>query len=125
VNWRESHVAGAFDLGTAPFALGLFLGDYQGLTSVGSTFMPFYVTTNADSAANLTDVFAALVTTLVPIPTALGTAAAGPALHAVAAPAVEIAPHLQQSLSDAARRTLQRRWIARVGAGVIPTPTNR
>lgn len=125
VNWRESHVAGSFDLGIAPFALGLFLGDYQALTSVGNTFVPFYVTTNANGATDLTDVFAALVTTLVPIPTELETSAAGRALHSVAAPAVEIAPHLQQSLSDAARRTLQRRWIARVGAGAILMPTNR
>jgi hypothetical protein len=87
--------------------------------------VPFYVTTNANGATNLTDVFAAMVTTLVPIPTELETAAAGRALHSVAAPAVEIAPHLQQSLSAAARRTLQRRWIARVGAGAILMPTNR
>jgi BNR repeat-like domain len=123
INWRESHVAGPFDLGTAPFALGLFLGDYQALTSVANTFVPFYVTTNANSPTNLTDVFAALVTIFVPIPTAIGDASAGRALYAVGAPAIEMAPGLLQSLSDAARRTLQRRWTRQVGAGTTPTPT--
>jgi hypothetical protein len=114
VNWQESHVAGPFDFGTAPFALGLFLGDYQGLTSIGSTFIPFYVTTNANSPTNLTDVFAALVTTSAPIPTmveAIKEAATGLTLRAASAPAFEMTPGLQQRLGDAAPRTLERRWL--------------
>lgn len=42
VTWRESRVAGPFDLANTPNANGLFLGDYQGLTSVGSVFVPFF-----------------------------------------------------------------------------------
>ncbi|HEV8256822.1 MAG TPA: sialidase family protein, partial [Casimicrobiaceae bacterium] len=114
VNWNESHVAGPFDFATAPFALGLFLGDYQALTSSGNTFVPFYVTTNANSPSNLTDVFATLLTTSVVIPTTADVAkAAVQAMRAVAAPALPMTPEVQQSLSDAARLTLQRRWRER------------
>jgi hypothetical protein len=59
--WRESHVAGPFDLSIAPNALGLFLGDYHALTSIGATFVPFYVQTNNGNTANRTDVLASLV----------------------------------------------------------------
>ena len=61
MTWRESHVAGPFDLSIAPFAEGLFLGDYHGLTSIGATFVPFNVRTNSGNAGNRTDVFAGLV----------------------------------------------------------------
>jgi BNR repeat-like domain len=57
--WRESHVTGPFDLATAPVARGLFLGDYQGLTSIGSIFVPFYVQTTGD-LNNRNDVFSNL-----------------------------------------------------------------
>ena len=105
--WQESHVAGPFDFATAPFAVGLFLGDYQGLTSIGNTFVPFYVITNAASPTNLTDVFATLVTASGPTPSE----------RAAVAPEPTMAPDLQQRLSDAARRTLERRWLGRPGAG--------
>jgi hypothetical protein len=119
VNWNESHVAGPFDFATAPFALGLFLGDYQALTSIGNTFVPFYVTTNANSSTNLTDVFATLLTTSVVIPTTAEAAkAAAQAMRAVAAPALPMTPEVQQSLSDAARLTLQRRWMDRASVRV-------
>ena len=36
--WSETHVAGPFDMEKAPVASGYFLGDYQGLGSVGSSF---------------------------------------------------------------------------------------
>ncbi len=56
----ETHVAGSFDLFAAPSAGGLFVGDYEGLSSGGTAFQPFFVQTNcADSActSNRTDVF--------------------------------------------------------------------
>ena len=122
VNWNETHVAGPFDFATAPFAEGLFLGDYQALTSIGNTFVPFYVTTNANSPTNLTDVFATLLTTSVPTPAAAEAAKAGTQImRAVAAPALPMTPTLQQSLSDAARLTLQRRFAGR-GPPAIDTP---
>jgi hypothetical protein len=107
INWNESHIAGPFDFSTAPFAEGLFLGDYQALTSIGSTFVPFYATTNAVSSNNLTDVFATLLITSVVTP------AGKAALRASSAAPLEMTPELQQQLSDAARLTLQRRLAGR------------
>jgi len=52
----------SFDLDTAPFARGLFLGDYQGLANTGSEFKTFFVQTNSGNSANRTDVFAAHIT---------------------------------------------------------------
>jgi hypothetical protein len=51
-------VAGAFDLKTAPDAEGFFVGDYQGLAAIGSSFVPFFVQTNSGNLGNRTDVFA-------------------------------------------------------------------
>jgi hypothetical protein len=56
----DQHLAGSFDLTTAPFARGLFLGDYQGLVAVGEHFSSVFVQTNCDGArtcaGNRTDV---------------------------------------------------------------------
>jgi hypothetical protein len=54
--WRENHVTATFDLDRAPVAGGLFLGDYQGLVSVGPIFLPFFVKTN-DGTTNPDDVY--------------------------------------------------------------------
>lgn len=54
---NEVHLAGSFDMMTAPYAEGYFVGDYQGLGSIGSTFQPFFVQTNSGSTSNPTDVF--------------------------------------------------------------------
>jgi hypothetical protein len=56
-NWSEVHVAGSFDLETAPVARGYFLGDYEGLTSVGNRFRPFFIQANTGNTANRTDAF--------------------------------------------------------------------
>jgi hypothetical protein len=53
----ESHVAGSFDFTTAPDAGGYFLGDYQGLDSVGNSFAPFFAETNSGDTTNRTDIF--------------------------------------------------------------------
>ena len=58
----ETHLAGSFDLLTAPNAQGFFLGDYHGLVASGTRFQSFYVATNSGSTANRTDVFATTVT---------------------------------------------------------------
>lgn len=42
----------------APNANGLFVGDYQGLTGDGSTFIASYARTNTGDTENRTDVFA-------------------------------------------------------------------
>jgi BNR repeat-like domain len=58
LTWRESRVSRAFDLAKAPVARGFFLGDYQGLVSIGPLFLPFYVkTTEGADTSNRNDVF--------------------------------------------------------------------
>ncbi len=58
IDWRETRLAGSFDLLDAPNAGGLFVGDYQGLSGSGSTFVALYSRTNRADASNRTDVFA-------------------------------------------------------------------
>ena len=60
--WTENRLTPtSFDIEKAPVARGYFLGDYQGLTSSGSTFMPVFV--QAMTPDNPTDAF---FTTLAP-----------------------------------------------------------
>jgi len=42
-NWSEVHVAGPFDMHQAPVARGEFVGDYEGLTTSGNAFQPFFI----------------------------------------------------------------------------------
>jgi hypothetical protein len=44
---------------TAPNSWGFFVGDYQGLDVMGTTFVPFFVPTNSGNTANRTDVYVA------------------------------------------------------------------
>lgn len=57
VSWTETHVHGPFDMAAAPDAGGLFLGDYQGLVSAGTSFLPVLALSRTDTA-NRTDIFA-------------------------------------------------------------------
>lgn len=53
----------SFDIEQAPAArgqFGYFLGDYEGLTSIGSNFVPVFIQVNNGSSANRTDVFGAI-----------------------------------------------------------------
>jgi hypothetical protein len=59
--WSENHVAGPFDIETAPVAQGYFLGDYEGLASAGNAFVPFFIQTNSGNTLNRTDAFATSV----------------------------------------------------------------
>lgn len=52
----EQHVAGSFDMLTAPYAHGYFVGDYEGLASVSGGFDPFFVQTTG-TPGNPTDVY--------------------------------------------------------------------
>jgi hypothetical protein len=56
IAWTETHVHGPFDMAAAPDARGLFLGDYQGLVSSGTSFMPVLALSRTDTA-NRTDIF--------------------------------------------------------------------
>jgi hypothetical protein len=53
----EAHVAGPFDMETAPDARGYFVGDYEGLARAGSSFVSFFAMANDGNLANRTDVF--------------------------------------------------------------------
>ena len=56
---NELHIAGPFDMKTAPVARGFFIGDYQGLdVRVGALpFVTFFIQTNSGNTTNRTDVF--------------------------------------------------------------------
>lgn len=56
VNWRESEINAAFNLNTAPFANGIFLGDYQALSSNGSAFSALYARTTGLTSGNTTEI---------------------------------------------------------------------
>ncbi len=61
-NWGdEARLSSAsFDVEQAPAArgpFGFFLGDYEGLTSTGNTFLPVFIQVNNGNAANRTDAF--------------------------------------------------------------------
>jgi hypothetical protein len=60
----EQHVSGPFNFAAAPDAGGRFVGDYQGMTTVGSTFQPFFAKTNClvSCPANRTDIYSTSVT---------------------------------------------------------------
>jgi hypothetical protein len=54
---NEEHAAGPFDMKTAPFARGFFVGDYEGLATIGNSFVPVFVQANSGNTTNRTDVF--------------------------------------------------------------------
>jgi hypothetical protein len=58
---NEGHIAGPFDMLTAPFAGGFFVGDYEGLDASGTTFEPLFVQANSGNLSNRTDVFTTAV----------------------------------------------------------------
>ena len=111
--WRETQVAGPFDLDLAPLsttsAAGLFLGDYQSLLSVGTTFMPMFVQTVAGDANNRTDVF---VAPAVSVPTTSSSTAVAKALtvsNAEAMRAFVASPQWRARVSDNIAQTLKAR----------------
>jgi hypothetical protein len=57
-NWSsDSHVAGPFDMETAPDANGYFVGDYEGLARARNSFVAFFAMANDGNLANRTDIF--------------------------------------------------------------------
>lgn len=117
VTWSETHVAGPLDYATAPNARGLFLGDYMGLTSMGTTFVPVYGLTNPGNLDDRTDIFATLASR-VAAAKAIGEgtrAAAGPPTDAL-----ELTPELERAFADSVRRTIERRREPRLDR--VPEP---
>jgi hypothetical protein len=104
VNWTETRVSGAFNLATAPFAGGYFLGDYTGLVSAGTTFVPFYAKTTGN-ASSLNDIFVARV----------GAGASALEKHsypAVEMPQADPGAEFWEAVARGAARALQRRLPA-------------
>ena len=111
--WQETQVAGPFDLDLAPLsttsAAGYFLGDYQSLLSVGTTFIPMYVTTNVGDTGNRTDVF---VAPAVSVPAATASASvpkASTLSGADAAKTFRLSPDWQRRVSENIASTLRAR----------------
>ena len=104
--FQETHLSGPFDLDEAPDANGLFLGDYQSLSSAGGSLLPFYVQTDAAGAAVHTDAFIALP----PAPGAAHAASLGAGFAARAAPGAGPTAAVRERLSQRiALRRAQRR----------------
>ena len=53
---NEAHVGGPFDLEQAAYARGYFVGDYEGMTTSGNVFQPFFGMA-VDRATNPSDAF--------------------------------------------------------------------
>lgn len=83
LHWTEDRLSGPFDLGFAPNANGLFVGDYQGLQGFGDDTLSLHVIANSD-LVNRTDAWfararpiAAPVTVLPPVAAAQETEKSG------------------------------------------------
>jgi hypothetical protein len=102
-SWRETRVAGPFDLATAPFARGHFVGDYHGLVASGQRLLPFFVLTTGN-AADRTNVFAR------PMDAPTLTAAVVHRANALV-PRLDAAgqAHLDSRVAETVRRVLQQR----------------
>jgi hypothetical protein len=61
-NWAETHVAGPFDEEQAAYARGFFVGDYEGMVTIGNVFGPFYGQAVSRAANNPSDVFYSTLT---------------------------------------------------------------
>ena len=57
----EVHIAGPFDMLTAPNAGGFFVGDYEGIDTAATVFHPFFVAANSGNTSNRTDAFTTTV----------------------------------------------------------------
>ena len=104
-------IAGPFDYATAPLVGGkFFLGDYMGLASVGTTFLPFFGQTTGDPD-NRSDIFASLAraSTVAAI-----TREATPVKTAIATPR-DLAPDVAQRIDANARHVIAARVQERRG----------
>lgn len=120
VNWAETAVAGPFDMMLAPQAGGLFLGDYQGLVSTGTRFIPVLVSAGTQ-ASDPTRVSAPL---LDGIAQQLLISRARPSLGMDTAARAGVA----LSSSDAIGKAMESRipgWRHRVQGGAGPTVLTR
>ncbi len=123
VTWRESRVAGPFDLAQAPVSEGLFLGDYQALVAIGDLFLPFYAITTGTEPGNPTDIFASLVSSTGAAASTMRAAEADVAMRAPAAAPLAVTSEFARRLTASIARTMLRRvpgwtpqWLNRAAA---------
>ena len=112
VTWQENRFTAAFDMLTAPFSRGLFIGDYHALTSANNVFIPVYVRTNSGDTANRTDVFAVPMRSL-PLAAAPGVRTFRAQASSVTAPDVEFRERVKENIV----RTMEQRvpgWSQRL-----------
>jgi len=57
ITWNYKKIGKPFDMTTAPIARGYFVGDYEGLAHIDSSFVVSFVRTNSGNTDNPTDVF--------------------------------------------------------------------
>jgi hypothetical protein len=115
VTWQENRLTPAFDMATAPFSRGLFIGDYHALTSANNVFIPVYVRTNSGDTANRTDVFAIAMRSL-PLAAVIGETRT---FRAAAAPVAQPDAEFRQRVHENLVRTMERRipgWSQRLNA---------
>ena len=104
VHWREQHLSGPFDYGEAPLASGaLFLGDYMGLATVGTYFVPVFGVTTGNTT-NRADMLAALMR---PAPASVAAPAAP--VKAEHAPPLPATREFQERIDRNIRTALARR----------------
>ena len=115
LNWTETHVSGPFDLGAAPNARGLFLGDYQGLLGAGADFVPVLVVSAPGDAGNRTDVFSPRFTVTAAAAAQADAFVARGASATSAAQAVDWQDARQNAIVSVMERRIPG-WAARVGA---------
>jgi hypothetical protein len=112
--WQETQIAVAFDLAIAPTSTattpeGFFLGDYQGLVSIGTTFVPLFARTNSGDPANRTDVFAAPAVSATAAATAAGASSMSVATRPDALEMYRESPQWQRAAQDNIARALRAR----------------
>ncbi|MEP7084652.1 MAG: sialidase family protein, partial [Betaproteobacteria bacterium] len=116
VTWRESRLAGPFDLAIAPNANGLFLGDYQSLATIGNVFVPFFAQTNDGDLNNRTDIFsvvaqnasAGVATDTTPAKRSATASAVGE-YRAEPAPAIAVTPQLERKVHQNIMQMMEQR----------------
>lgn len=112
--WTDLRIGDTFDLTTAPFANGLFVGDYTGLADIDGRFVPFHARTTALGEDNLTDVVAVSLAKVPASPPAQTAAAKRAEIRARQAPPGFVPDHRLRMRVDA---NLRRRLKAPPTAG--------
>ena len=116
VSWTQRHVAGPFDFNRVPVAEGgLFVGDYQGLASASGEFIGFLTQANPLPASR-TDVFASVFRS------AAGATDKDRAIYRAIEGGSAMSSAVEQSVHEAARRTLARRLVGGAASSQPPSP---